>query len=513
MLEHIDWLGIGALIHLALAIGVVLRVLQSQRNASVAIAWLAILFALPFIGILLYLLLGETTLGRKYQSRNQQIRALLGAVDFAHADTPLPSAYQGVSRIGTAWTGFHAFYADKARLIDTPDDIFDALIDDINNANTMILMEFYIIHAKGRVLEVLTALENAAQRGVECHILADGVGSVEFFQKHAKTLANTGIYVHESLPVGLFKTLFKRVDLRNHRKIVAIDDKVGYTGSFNLVDPRYFKQDKGFGQWIDMMMRLEDHRTNGVIAALSAIVATDIGAENDKNLTVLTERFHDYTKKLYRLGEIGADGKLTGTPSKTVPIMRIASSLPAVRDVVVQPIPSAPQMTAHVIHSTLVSVIHRANQSVWITTPYFVPDDALLSALTCAAKRGVEVVLIVPKVVDSFLVRHASYAFFEELIEAGVVIAQFGDGLLHTKSVVIDEEYCLFGTVNMDMRSFYLNMEFSLAIYTKPLVMQVLGCQKAYFERADVVGLATWQSRSWGQKLLDNSIRLFGALL
>lgn len=148
-----------------------------------------------------------------------------------------------------------------------------------------------------------------------------------------------------------------------------------------------------------------------------------------------------------------------------------------------------------------------------ITTPYFVPDETLLLAMTTAAKRGVEVILIVPKKVDSKLVRYASRAYYEPLLKAGVKIALFTKGLLHAKMVVVDEAYCLFGTVNMDMRSFYLNMEVSLAIYNHAVINQIMDCQKAYLKDCVWVDSKEWQNRYWYQRTWDNTIRLFSPLL
>ncbi|MGP4953576.1 phospholipase D-like domain-containing protein, partial [Psychrobacter sp. T6-1] len=143
----------------------------------------------------------------------------------------------------------------------------------------------------------------------------------------------------------------------------------------------------------------------------------------------------------------------------------------------------------------------------------FVPDEALSGALATAAKRGVEVTLIIPKKVDSFLVQHASQAYYQELLEAGVNIALFKGGLLHAKTVVIDDDYCLFGTVNIDMRSFYLNMEVSLAIYTPQMVAQIADAQATYLQNCRLLSLTEWQQRSSYARLFDNVVRLFSPLL
>ncbi|WP_227526205.1 phospholipase D-like domain-containing protein [Psychrobacter sp. FDAARGOS_221] len=562
----IDWAWTGVAIHVLLTLFMIVRILSTQRNTGIAIAWLVLLFAIPFLGIIAYILVGEPFLGKSYKSRNAQAQRLLKglakreAIQLAKVDDTLPERYQGVSRIGTYDTGFGVYDQHTMQLLTCADRMFDSLIDDINQASSLIVMEFYIIYPKGRVQQVFQALINAAKRGVECQILADSVGSFIFFSDEWHTkLSEAGIIIHQSLPVGLFKTLFKRTDLRNHRKIVVIDDNIGYTGSFNLVDPEFFKQDKDVGQWIDLMMRIESNKSVSVVTALTAVSVTDIGAESSRNLQLLSERIEEtvntYTRKLYKpkpaindvndkasgylarqissfnlSDEYGRDFKtshkrVTITPASedddkvdssvasAIDFLQPLAHLKPVDNVLAQLIPSAPRITEHVIYHTLLTIFHRANHSIQITTPYFVPDEALLAALTTAAKRGVEVTLILPKKVDSFLVQHASQSSYSILMEAGVNIALFKGGLLHAKTVVIDDDYCLFGTVNMDMRSFYLNMEVSLALYTPQIVSQVIACQKAYLTQCEMLDLQSWRARPRYKQLFDSGIRLFSPLL
>ena len=178
-----------------------------------------------------------------------------------------------------------------------------------------------------------------------------------------------------------------------------------------------------------------------------------------------------------------------------------------------QVIPSAPDQSDPVIYETIVCAIHAAKTRVTITTPYFVPDELLLTALTTAAKRGVEVVLILPEKVDSFLVRWASRAYYPKLLAAGVKIALFHGGLLHAKTLVVDEDYALFGTVNMDMRSFFLNLEISLAIYDAEIARDIAKVQQGYLRDSRYISVSRWQRREkiWG--LVENTVRLFSPLL
>ncbi len=472
-------------------------------------------------------------IGRRYRARVDQASLLMNDLAvrarliFDQGQELLSEQYRGISRIGTLKTGFGVFSGHSMQLLTAPHTIFDHLIKDINSAKRTILIEFYIIYPKGHVLAVLEALQEAARRGVECHVLADSVGSFSFFNsREHRALERAGVLVHHSLPVGLFKTLFKRSDLRNHRKIVVIDGYIGYTGSFNLVDPKFFKQDKAVGQWIDVMIRSVSEQSLSIATAMTKVVVTDISAENNDNLNALDQRLNNYTRKLYlsnpTINEINSRVKVLYNPSyqspsfveQTIGMTSIAiPPMPIVQNVVAQLIPSAPQVTGHVIYNTLVTIIHRANRRIQLTTPYFVPDETLSGALTTAARRGVDVTLIIPEKVDSFLVQHASQAYYQELLAAGVKIALFKGGLLHTKTVVIDDDYCLFGTVNIDMRSFYLNMEVSLAIYTPEMVEQVAQCQKTYLQYCRFLGLREWEQRQGYKRLFDNVIRLFSPLL
>ncbi len=525
-----DFAGLGLIFHIILMIVMTLRIVSVQRNIGVAIAWIAVLYTLPVVGLIAYILLGEPMIGRRYRQRIDQASLLMNEMAmrerlvFDQGQDLIPSNYQGVSRIGTRWTGFGVYPGHQMQLLTSPEAIFERLITDIGNAERTIFMEFYIIYPKGRVLDILQALIMAVKRGVECHILVDSVGSFSFFGSKAhQSLERAGVFVHQSLPVGLFKTLFKRSDLRNHRKIVVIDEYIGYTGSFNLIDPQFFKQGKDVGQWIDVMMRTVSQQPISIATAMAKVVITDIGAENNDNLDALNKRVNSYTRKLYvlhptindinRRVEVLNDEEnvsfqlAKGSTSIAIPQM------PVVDNVIAQLIPSAPQVTAHVIYNTLVTIIHRANKRIQITTPYFVPDEALSGALAIAAKRGVDVTLIIPEKVDSFLVQHASQAYYQELLETGVKIALFQGGLLHAKTVVIDDDYCLFGTVNIDMRSFYLNMEVSLAIYTPEMVAQIADCQEVYLQSCRFLDLEKWRQRRDSERLLDNVVRLFSPLL
>ena len=529
---------LGVIAHFLITLWLVVRVIQQQRSQSVAIAWIAVLFALPVVGIIGYMLFGEINIGHQYRKRSLMVQKLLR--DFAHAhqidfnkiSENLDTEARQLSNIALLKTGLGVYDHHTLTLITDADHIFASLLADIRAANTMILLEFYIVSPQGRVIELLEALMAATQRGVSVHLLADSVGSHAFFRSSwVKKLKAADVFVHESLPVGLFKTIVKRIDIRNHRKLAIFDSCYGYTGSFNLIDPDFFKQNAHVGKWIDVMIRVESHDTVNSVKAMALVTTTDISAETNANFSNLEKIVNRFTKSLYidtsklhhRKLQHEANARGAGqnaNPGVTQPpllnILPLQSSLqayPSVSQVSLQLIPSAPELTEHVIYETLVCAIFAAKKQVVITTPYFVPDDALLLALTTAAKRGVKVILNVPKKVDSLLVRFASQAYFEPLLSAGVQIYLFNAGLLHAKILCVDDDYCLFGTVNMDMRSFYLNMEVSMAIYNRTMTQQMLTCQHQYLRQSEPLQRDGWQQRSFAAKFLDNAIRLFSPLL
>lgn len=529
---------LGVMAHSLITLWLVVRVIQQQRRQSVAIAWIAVLFALPVVGIIGYMLFGEINIGHQYRKRSLMAQKLLR--DFANAQhinfneisKNLDTEARQLSNIALLKTGLGVYDHHTLTLITDADHIFASLLADIRAANTMILLEFYIVSPQGRVIELLEALMAATQRGVSVHLLADSVGSHTFFRSSwVKKLKDAGVFVHESLPVGLFKTIVKRIDIRNHRKLAIFDSCYGYTGSFNLIDPDFFKQDAHVGKWIDVMIRVESHDTVNSVKAMALVTTTDISAETNANFSNLEKIVNRFTKSLYidssklhhhklqRVANARGLGQNANTRVAQPPLLKILplqsnlQAYPSVSQVSLQLIPSAPELTGHVIYETLVCAIFAAKKQVVITTPYFVPDDALLLAMTTAAKRGVKVILNVPKKVDSLLVQFASQAYFDPLLSAGVQIYLFNAGLLHAKILCVDDDYCLFGTVNMDMRSFYLNMEVSMAIYNRTMTQQILTCQYKYLQQSEPLQRDRWQQRSFGAKFLDNAIRLFSPLL
>lgn len=476
--------------HWIIASILAIRIINRRLAVGTSLAWLFILFFLPYIGIVAYLLFGESSLGKKREKKSQEIRSFYQAFikkhmpNLAGASLEYDSRFDNMSKVASLKTSFYAKDGNAIELLAGADEVFAVMKADIENAKETCLLEFYIIDPQGKAKELLDALCNASARGVECQILADAYGSKGFFKSEwPQKLRDAGIYVEDSLSVGFLRNFAKRSDLRNHRKILTIDSDIGYTGSFNLVDPEFFKIDAGVGEWVDIMLRCR----GPVVRPLSAIYYGDLAVENDKSMELTLENVSLYADKYLDIKEAG--------------------------NMIAQVIPSGPDQDRVVIVEALVSAFYMAKEKIVITTPYLVPDDAVLLALVNAAHRGVDITIIVPKKVDSKFVLFASHSFYDELLSAGIKIQAFDGGLLHSKIIAIDNDFCFVGTVNMDIRSFYLNLEVTLAIYNEEFVAQIYGLTQGYLTQCEEIIYADWQKRPMIKKFAENAVRLTSPFL
>lgn len=469
--------------HWFVIIGLTTRVIMRRPPVGVSLAWLTVIFSVPFAGAFIYLLFGEKRLGPRRRRRIHE-----NAASFANWQKALESGLsrsesvvgnlgEPLSDLSQKVSGFPPLSGNRLELLDSFEASFNRLVQDIDSAQSRIHLAFYIWHEGGRVGDVVDALIRAAQRGVKCRALADAVGSKRFIRSRSfRRLHDAGVEFVDALPTSMIRSLVARADLRNHRKIAVIDDRIAYTGSQNLVDPGFFKQDSGVGEWVDAMVRM----TGPAVVALDGVFRFDWAVETGSQFSP-PEDAETHTEALGRT--------------------------------VVQVAPSGPDAQPEAIHWALLMAMYAARKELILSTPYFVPDDSILTALITAALRGVAVTLIVPARNDSFLVRHASVAHYDELLAAGVRIARFNGGLLHTKSLTVDGEISLFGSVNLDMRSLWLNFEISLLICDFDFTRRLRSLQEVYLSDSDWVELEQWRRRPARDRFIANTCRLIGPLI
>ncbi len=474
-------IGIG--IYWLLVASVTIRVVSKKRSVSVSLAWLLVIYVLPIIGVLSYFLFGELNLGGRRAERAKEMFKPFGEWFSslnncqAHVTETMGAHIYKIDELCNHRMNIPALSGNHLTLKSSPNEIMLSLIKDIEAAKEEIRMVFYIWHPGGLADSVASALIQAAKRNVKVRLLLDSAGSHRFFSSvWADTMTNAGIELVQALPVQPWRIFLSRLDLRQHRKIVVIDDEIAYTGSMNMVDPAYFKRHSGVGQWIDIMVRV----TGPTVNILSAIHCWDWEIETGQ-------------RTFPKFPECRLQEEQNHHP--------------------VQVVPSGPAMPEYLISQALIIAIHQANHSVRITSPYFVPSPDLLSTLKMTALRGIDVELIIPAKNDSVMVQWASRSFYGELLEAGIKIYEFYGGLLHTKSVVVDQKFCLVGTVNMDMRSLWLNFEVTLAVEDTDFTEQLYALQQAYIDQSNLVNQAEWAQRPLFNRFLERVYYLFNPLL
>jgi cardiolipin synthase len=474
------WTGVFFLIHLGVMVRVVLR---PHREPASRIAWIVVIMVVPVIGILAYIFLGETNIGRRRVSRLQAVLAAMpDLTDTPGMNSPnlqpkIPETYAHLFRLGYSVNGFQPVGGNCACLLPDSNSSIEAMVADIDASENHVHLIFYIWLPDNNGLQVVNALKRAAIRNVTCRVMADGLGSrIMIESPHWQAMRAAGVQVASALPIGnpLLRPLRGRIDLRNHRKILLIDNRITYCGSQNCADPEFRIKAK-FAPWVDAMMRFE-----GPIARQNQyLFASDWMAQMGGDLTPLL-------REPVVPGQPGITAQVIGT-GPTV----YNSAMPEVFE----------------------TLLYTARRELVITTPYYVPDEAMQAALCASARRGVTTIIIFPARNDSWVVGAASRSYYGDLLAAGVRIYEYEGGLLHTKSITLDGEVTLIGSANMDRRSFDLNYENNILFYDPTLTAQVRRRQGAYLAcshpvTADMVGQWPVTRRLW-----NNTIAMLGPIL
>ncbi len=478
---------LATVLHAIIAMTISARVIMRKPAVGVALAWMFLVAAIPGLGATFYLLIGERRVGARRARRIANLRTDYERLSTAIIDRGMTNIdweahrpeSRGMDRLGTKLVGIPTVAGSTGRLLTDAEEILQTIAADIDGAEKSVLMEFYIWNEGGLADEVLNALIRAGERGVPCRVLIDAVGARPWWKgTQPERLRQAGVNVRAALPAGLWQIVFGRNDLRLHRKIVVIDGEVAWTGSMNLVDPRYFKQDADVGQWVDAMLRVE----GTVVVPLAVVMIGDWMLETDEPI--------DEIVRCAGLKFVEPKGEGDA-----------------------QVVPSGPVETDDGLLQMLLALVNAARDELVLTTPYFVPDESLMRAIRGAACRGVTVHLILPEKVDSMLTRYASRSYYEELMDVGVNIHLYRKGLLHTKSVTADHSLSMFGTVNLDMRSLWLNYEVSLFVYGTAFGEHLHALQQSYINDSDLLDPNKWSQRPYREKLLENALRLVSPVL
>ncbi len=473
------------LVDAVVRLGLVGRIVMRRGSVPVSLAWLVLLLFAPILGAVLYLLVGETRLGRRRARRHaaviDQLRPFEAGL-WREKWTTWPTedgAERSITRLATAATGLPPVAGNRLELL-VEDDFIERLLADIAAAERQVHLLTYIWMNGGAGDRVAEALVAARGRGVACRVLVDGVGSRPFLRgATCRRLRATGVEVVAALPASLLRLPFARLDLRNHRKLAVIDGRIAHLGSHNITDANFgVARRPGIGPWLDASIRIE-----GPAAQAGQLVFLQDWLLDAPDPPTIDE-------------QLVPDPEPVDSPGT-----------------VVQVIPSGPGSVPAAIHDMMLAAIWSARRELLLTTPYFVPDEATRSALRAAACRGIAVTLVVPERLDSILVGLAGPAQLQELLDAGVRVVRHRRGLLHAKTLTVDRELAIVGSVNLDMRSFWLNFELTVLVPDGDFSSYVAWLQQRYIDESEPLDAAAWRRRPFPRRLIENLARLIGPLL
>jgi len=458
-------------------------VLRPHRDPESRIAWVVVIGVAPVAGIVAYVLFGETNIGNKRAARAKAALATMPpAIPPASADAPwlkahYPDRCESLFRLGETINGFHAVGGNSAHLMKDSNSAIDAMVADMDAAKEHIHLIFYIWLQDNNGMKVVEALKRAAARGVACRAMADGLGSRAMIRSNTwKEMREAGVHVGVALRIGnpLLRALRGRIDLRNHRKIVVIDNHVTYCGSQNCSDPEFRIKPK-YAPWVDALMRFE-----GPVARQNQhVFIGDWMTCVDEDIRHLLDE----------------------------PLRESPPGFPA------QVIATGPTVRNSAMPETFETLMHAARRKLVITTPYFVPKESMQAALCAAAHRGVDTTIVFPARNDSIAVAATSRSYYQELLGAGVKVHEYIGGLLHTKSLTVDEDITLIGSANMDRRSFELNYENNILFHDRALTAEMEERQQAYLASSREVTLAEVEGWSIIRRLWNNTIGMMSPLL
>jgi cardiolipin synthase len=475
---------------------VALGYVPSQRRPTSAMAWLLAIFLLPFIGIVLFMLIGSPAINRRrhriQNTANEQIRTV------SHDEPDIPDGHAlsdelvSMVRLNRHLTAMPATSGTVVAVHSDYEATIRRMAEVVDKAENYVNCQIYITSWDSTTDVLFRALARAVERGVTVRYLFDHVGSWKYpgYRTLGRRLDEIGVQWMVTLPLQPWRWRFRRPDLRNHRKILVVDGHTGFMGSQNMIDSSYLMKGniKEGRHWIDLMVEL----TGPVVSMLNSIFAVDWFTESDDMIDVLTPT--EATRQL-DAGEMPGDDSPTSGSD------------------VLQLIPSGPGFTTAPNLRLFTSVAHHAKNRLILVSPYFIPDESLLDAVTTASYRGVDVELFVSEKADQALVDHSQSSYYAELLKAGVRIHQYPyPAVLHSKYAVADEDVVLVGSSNMDMRSFELNYEVTLMSLEGSLLKRLVALTDEYRSVSRELTAERWSRRNWWRRYTDNVARLTSAL-
>ena len=485
---HHLWIG---LFFEVIAFALIPVVLLRRKEPASTIAWILTLVFLPAIGAFLFVAFGSERVrvpARRKREHDAIVRAELivlapGVVATADDSAPLTALAAGATELelGLFKVGAHLTHGRPTsgnRIVPLfgGNDAYAAIGAAIDAAVHHVHAEYYLIRNDATGDWFKERLIAAAERGVEVRLLCDGYGCFAVHASYFRALKKAGVRVGTFLPMR--SVLLQPVNLRNHRKIVVVDGTVAFTGGLNIGD-EYRGMMKGVGQWRDVHLRIEG------------------GATRDLQRVFYQDWFF-------------TTGEALRGPAY-FPVLSRASAPPGNATIAI--VPSGPDTRNEAIERIFFGAIAGARHKVWMTTPYFVPDQAINVAMELAAMRGVDVRIILPGHSNHAVTFHAGRSFYDPLLEAGVKIYEYVPGMVHAKTMVVDGAVSLVGSANMDLRSFRLNFEVHALAHDPELAARLERTFEEDLSQSRLVLLEEWRRRGGRLRIYEGASRLVSPLL
>lgn len=459
----------------AITVIVILCVIVSEnRNPVKSLAWVTVLILLPLVGVVLYLFFGRSIKNTRMISRRNRRRlrrAERTALSEANERTLSPEARQQI-RLAKSLESAEYYPGNDIKVYTDGASKFEALIDDLSKAKRYINLQYYIILDDEIGTRVADVLIERARAGVAVHVIYDNVGSLDTHRRYFKRMRAAGIEVYPFFKVS-FPPFGTRINWRNHRKICVIDGEVGYIGGMNIAD-RYITGGKCFDSWRDTHLRL----VGPAVASLQYAFAVDWNFMGQPLLDDSVEQDN-----------------------------------PAPGDMGVQLITSGPTSQWSNIAMMYHKAIANARHRVYIQTPYFLPTEGLLKALQAAALARVDVRIMMPRRTDSRLLQYASFSYIAECLSAGIKIYLYNPGMMHAKTLIVDDEIVSVGSTNFDFRSFEHNFEANLFVYSPRFTQEMAEIFHRDMRQCTRLYQATWSRRRRSLKVAESVVRLLSPIL
>lgn len=447
-------------------------------------AWLLLLYFIPILGFIIYLLAG-TDMHKRKMFKVKEIEDQLNATVRRQEDSIQTRQLERINPELKRYEDLIYYNLDSSNAVLTEDnavtvytdgnDKFERLLQDIKAAEEFIHLQYYIIREGPPFDAIVEALKEKAAAGVEVLILFDSMGCRSMKKKDWQELREAGIRTTEFFP-ALLGRLQLRMNYRNHRKIAIIDGKIGYVGGFNI-GKEYLGMDPKFGYWRDTHLRIE----GSAVFNLQMRFILDWNYAAKENLFI-------QPKYYVLLDDIKGN-------------------------VCMQIVSSGPDSSLQNIRNNYLRLIGKARKSIYIQTPYFIPDEAIMSALVVAAHAGIQVNIMIPCKPDHPFVYWATYSYIGDMVMAGANCYTYDDGFLHAKGMIVDDEVYCYGTANMDIRSFSLNFEVNAVVYDRIEAQKMVAVFREDLKKSTQITKDLYASRSLLIRLKEQVCRLLSPLL